>query len=274
MSKKSGKSTKARRPPPPLSRKTFDLHWLTNRRTSYRYSSLRHHPLKEISGSRDRIRDYLSQAILDHHMHRQRLADRISALGYEGVAEFVGTELPRDDKTRKGNFGEIVASEHLMQRHGYRMPVFKIRFRDSYKLPMRGEDIVAFQMDSENRISRVVIGEAKTLLRFRNSTLLDAHERLITAYRPRPMTLSMLAEILYDRGDVDLAGEIDRISDMLMKRRFPRSNWIFMITERRKRDTFRRLEEHDDVISDLNCASLALEDLTEFIHDLFDNPLP
>jgi hypothetical protein len=207
-------------------------------------------------------------------MNRRRLAERLATLGYEGVAQFILSELPRDDRTRKGNFGEIVASEHLMQRHGYTMPVLKIRFRDSYNLPMRGEDIVAFEMDAEHRIKRVIIGEAKTIQSFRRATLTDAHERLRVAYRPRPMTLSMLAEILYDRGNDSLAREIDSVSDRLMKRGFPRSNWIFMITGRQTEDAFRSLEEQDDLVPDLNCMSLALNELTEFVNDLFDNPLP
>lgn len=274
MPKKHIRSTKAKRSPPTLSRETFDLHWLTHRPTSKDYKRLSHYPLREISGSRNQIRDCLSQALIDHHMNRQRLADRLATLGYEGVAQFIKSELPRDDRTRKGNFGEIVASEHLIQRHGYTMPVFKIRFRDSYNMPMRGEDIVAFEMDAKNHIKSVIIGEAKTIQRFRRATLKHAHERLRIAYRPRPMTLSMLAEILYDRGNDTFALEIDRVSDRLMKRAFPRSNWIFMITERQARDAFRILEEEDDLVPNLNCVSLALEELTEFINDLFDNPIP
>ena len=256
---------------PPLTRGTYDIHWLAEDHTKPSYNRLKHHPLKEKEGSRDRIRDFLSQAIFDHHFHRQRVADRLEALGHEEAARFFASELPRDNKTRKGNFGEVVASENLIQRQGYLMPVFKIRFRDSHDLPMRGEDIVAFEIDAENRIKRIIIGEAKATLKYSKSTVTKALERLNKAYHPRPMTLSMLAEILYETGNEILGRDVDRVSYELMSRNFPRDNWIFLINQKQPYDVFGCIEDNEDVIPNLHCASLKLKDMTEFVNDLFDN---
>ncbi|MDL1871192.1 DUF1837 domain-containing protein [Deltaproteobacteria bacterium PRO3] len=255
----------------PVSRDNFDAHWL-EAGVSITYPDLRHHPMREISGSRPRIRDSLSRAIVDHHVHRQRVADRLQALGHVGAAAFFRTELPRDDRTRKGNFGEVVASEHLIQRYGYAMPVFKLRYRDS-NLAMRGEDIVAFKIDNQQRITCVIIGEAKTVTTYNADTVHRAHERLHKAYHPRPMTLGMLAEILYMNGSSALASQIDDIAIHLAKDDFPRENWIFLICQDCPVEPFACLNGNGNIIPDLHCVNLSLSDLTNFVNHLFDHPV-
>ncbi|MGH8645383.1 MAG: Hachiman antiphage defense system protein HamA [Gammaproteobacteria bacterium] len=216
------------------------------------------------------MRDPLSRAIVDHHVHRQRVADRLQALGHSAAAEFLREGLPRDDRTRKGNFGEVVASEHLIQRYGYTMPVFKLRYRDS-NLPMRGEDIVAFKIDHQQRISCVIIGEAKTVVRYSADTVRHARERLKTAYHPRPMTLGMLAEILYGMDNQTLASQIDDIAIRLAKDAFPRENWIFLICQDCPADPLACLNGNGNTLPDLRCANLSLSDLTGFVYQLFDH---
>ncbi|MCK4659367.1 MAG: DUF1837 domain-containing protein [Phycisphaerae bacterium] len=256
---------------PELCRDTYDLHWLTPG-TPQPYTQLEHHPLSEIEGSREVIRDSLSRAIVDHHFHRRRIADRLAALGHTHVARFFREELPRNDRTRKGNFGEVVASEHVIQRYGYSMPVLKIRYRDSHNLPMRGEDIVAFELNAQQQIQRVIVGEAKAVVRYGRATVTQAHERLQKAYQPRPMTLSMIAEILYEVGNDQLEQQIDAVSDHLRSGHFPRDNWIFLINQRQPDDPFRCLEDDQDVVPNLHCANLSISALSEFVTDLFENP--
>lgn len=152
------------------------------------------------------------------------------------------------------------------------MPIFKIRFRDNYDLPMRGEDIVAFKFDTQNRVTRLIIGEAKTTVRYQRSIVRKAHNRLGSAYHPRPMTLAMLAEILYEAGKDALAREIDPVSDELISRGFPRENWIFVINQSQPEDVFGHLEADGQIVQNLHCVNLALQNLSAFVHDLFDDP--
>lgn len=254
-----------------VSRDNFDAHWLEPA-PPVAYPDLLHHPVNEINGSRPRIQAPLSRAVVDHHAHRQRVADRLQALGHAGAAAFFRTELPRNDRTRKGNFGEVVASEHLIQRYGYAMPVFKLRYRDS-NLPMRGEDIVAFKIDGQQRITCVIIGEAKTIATYSADTVRRAHERLQTAYHPRPMTLGMLAEILYTMDNAALASQIDDIAIRLARDAFPRENWIFLICQQCPADPFACLNGNGNTLPDLHCVNLSLADLTAFVNHLFDHPV-
>lgn len=255
----------------PVGRDNFDAHWLEPGFPAV-YPNLRHLPMNEIEGSRARIINPLSRAVVDHHAHRQRIADRLQALGHADAATFFRDELPRNDRTRKGNFGEVVASEHLIQRYGYTMPVLKLRYRDS-NLPMRGEDIVAFKIDEQQRITCVIIGEAKTVSTYSADTVRRAHERLQTAYHPRPMTLGMLAEILYTMDNAALASQIDDIAIRLARDAFPRENWIFLICQECPADPFACLNGNGNTVPNLHCVNLSLADLTAFVNHLFDHPV-
>ena len=221
---------------------------------------------------RERIRRLLGEAIVEHHFHQQRIANILEQLAHTNAAAVLRENLPRSEKTRKGNFGEIVASEHLVQRYGYEMPVFKLRFRDHYDQPMRGEDIIGFVRDKNGRITVLCGGEAKTIATYASRTVVDAYARLTKTYRPRAETLSLLAEILYDRGDGSLAREVDRIHLALASTPVARDAWIMLITENRPDDPFGKIEELTDVIPSLSCVNLSLPGLSELVNDLFDTP--
>ena len=255
------------------SRETYDAYWLHGRSDERSEAPQGHEEvfLTEMPGSRGTVAGLISSAIVDHHFHRARIADRLADLGYSEAAAFFADELPKTNNTRKGNFGEVIASEHLIQRYGFRMPVFKLRFRDVRDMPMRGEDIVAFRMNQEGQIEEVIVGEAKTVVRYRGSTVKEAHDRLREAYYPRPMTLSMLSEILYESGNAETARQIDRVSDALARGDFDRSNWIFLINEKQPADAFACLDDKNQ-IPNLNCIGIELPGLTEFINSLFERP--
>ncbi len=255
----------------PLSRDNFDKFWLENI-SPLDYKKLLHKPLKEKAHSRNVVAPHIRQAIIDHHLNNKRIADWLNKLGHNKTASEIAANLPKDDRTRKGNFGEVIASEHLLQRHGYSMPVFKLRYRDSHNMPMRGEDIVAFVLTPKGRISKICIGEAKTLTTFASRTVLDAHDRIKSSYHPCPETLSMLANILYEIGNEKLGSEIDRISRLLATKDFPTDNWIFLITGNNPRNPFGEIEKLEDIIEPLICVDLHLPNLTVFVNDLFNNP--
>lgn len=252
-----------------LSRQTYDLHWL-----DISTSKVGNRPFEQLQGNerdgqREAVQPFLSEAVVDHHISRMRISACLQDLGHLKAAAFFAHEMPRNARTRKGNFGEVVASEHLIQRYGYSMPVYKLRHRDSH-LPMRGEDIVAFELNEERHIVRLIIGEAKAVRSFRRGTVTDAHDRLKSAFNPRPMTLSMLSNILYERGDDALGAQVDRVSFALLENGFPRSNWIFLINESQPDDPFAVLADNDEVVGDLICLGIKLGDFDGLVEALFD----
>jgi len=255
-----------------VNRDNFDAFWLEPGDSDKGYAKFQHLPVKEKEGVRKSVKVALIEAILDHHFHCETIKGALERLGFVKAAEFFSTRLPKEERTRKGNFGEVVASEHLRQRYGYKMPVFKLRFMDNPDMPMRGEDIVAFEIAEDNKITAICIGEAKTLERYNQNQVEKAHKRLVIAYHPYPVTLSLISNILHERGAHDLAEQIDVILETLGLRPFPRHNWLFVITGDQPRDPFGPIEEIDSVVENLRTVSFHLPRLSLFINEVFENP--
>jgi len=255
-----------------VKRNNFDTFWLETDASGKGYTKFKHLPLKEKHGARESIKPALATAILDHHFHCETIKGALERLGFAKAARYFSTRLPKQENTRKGNFGEVIASEHLRQRHRYKFPVFKLRFMETPNMPMRGEDIVAFKIDEDNKITAICIGEVKTLERYNQNQVEKAHKRLVMAYHPYPVTLSLICTILHERGDHDLAEQIDVILETLGLRPFPRHNWLFIITGDRPRDPFGPIEEIDSVVENLRTVSLHLPRLSLFVNEIYENP--
>jgi len=255
-----------------VNRGNFDAFWLEPGDSDKGYAKFQNLPVKEKEGVRESVKLALIEATLDHHFYRQIIKGALERLGFAGAAKYFSTRLPKEDRTRKGNFGEVVTSEHLRQRYSYEMPVFKLRFMDNPNMPMRGEDIVAFEIAEDNKIAAICIGEAKTLERYNRDHVKKAHKRLVIAYHPYPVTLSLISNVLHERGDHDLAEQIDIILETLGLRPFPRHNWLFVITGDQPRDPFDPIERIDSVVENLRTVSLHLPQLSSFINEIFENP--
>lgn len=258
-----------------ITRENFDSHWLQPGREPTEANE-KFDPVNfnEAEGIRYRVFPSLVAAVYDHHVHPARVSSKLRRLGYPRTAEALLESLPKSDRTRKGNFGEVVASEHLRQRHGLQMPVFKLRYADNPEMPQRGEDIVAFEIDVEHGIVSLCIGEAKVRITSDGAAVREAHERLSDAYHPYPVALSLIASVLHDQGAHDLADQVDELMEDLAGGNFPRTNWIFVITENQPRDAFKVLVEQEEVVENLRCIHIQLDDLGSFVTSLFESPLP
>ena len=254
-----------------LTRSNFDGHWLAAAVRNAAYTSFTHLPHAERAGLRDQIKEHLAAALLDHHIARGYLR-ALRRRSFRKAAEYLTGRLPADDRTRTGNFGVVLASEHLRQRHGYEMPVFKLRFMDNPRMPMRGEDLVAFRLDRRRAIVALCIGESKALQEFDARQVADAHERLKLAYRPHPVSLLLISNILHEKGD-SLADQIDVLLETLGTRPVRRENWIFIITGNRPRDPFSAIQGLPDIVDNLSCVDVQIKELNGLITELFDRPL-
>jgi hypothetical protein len=262
-----------------ITRENFDGHWLRQRRGRKAAKASKTPKFKAVSfeeseGIRDEVHNPLLLAVYDHHVHPDRVASKLRRLGYDEAAKALLENLPKADATRKGNFGEVVASEHLRQRHGFDMPVFKLRYADNPHMPLRGEDLVAFEMDPKKGIAALCIGEAKVRTTNSAAAVREAHERLSDAYHPYPVALSLIASVLHDQGAHGLADQVDELMEMVADGRFPRSNWIFVITENRPKDAFEVLVDEEETFENLICVHVQLDGLGGLVTSLFESPLP
>jgi len=111
----------------------------------------------------------------------------------------------------------------------------------------RGEDILGFEVNEKQRVLSICLGEAKALGDYRVSAVREAHDRLANAFNPFPVSLSLIANILYERGDTDLADQIEDIIAHLASKSFPLKNWIFIICGAESKTPFHVIERTREI---------------------------
>jgi len=256
-----------------VDRNNFDRIWLTLGAKDLRYTKFEHSPLRESAGIRDSIKLALKEAVVDHHKHSGEVAGLLEKHGFRKASQILSSQLPRNHNTRMGNFGEVVSSEHLRQRYGYAMPVFKLRFAENFQMSPRGEDIIGFEMNDKNQILSICLGEAKTLGTYKISAVEEAHERLANAFNPFPVSLSLIASVLSEREDTYLANQVQEIMARLASKPFPRRNWIFIICGHEPQTPFDAIEIKRQIVKNLSCVDVYLQDLQDLVREIFDAPL-
>ena len=122
----------------------------------------------------------MTQWIVRHHISPGNIeGDRIrrEALARQGLVDPT-QRFPINTKTQKGNWAEILFTEYVAASSNAQLPVYRLRYNPNVDQSMKGDDVLAFDLDS-NPV-RVLVGEAKfrtTPSRQVVSELLDALEK-------------------------------------------------------------------------------------------------
>lgn len=129
----------------------FIIHWLTDS-SGNKYKKFRHLELVEKSGAREDILEPLTTVIFIHHnspdAFEKDIKYLIKELGYSETEAVIEVDRrPRDENIRKGNFGEVLASEYLKQKEGYLIPVYRLRYSQHSDASPPGDDVLAFKLD-------------------------------------------------------------------------------------------------------------------------------
>lgn len=240
------------------------------------YSRFDHLVLRERPGVRGEILPQLAALAVEHHAHPRSVAF-FQSHGFSKLAEYISTRLPSSHIARMGNFGEVLATEHLRQCHGVCFPIFKLRFTDNPQMPARGEDAVGFLLDAAGRIAEVCVGEAKTIAEFRKKVVTDAHVRLRDGCHPYPVTLGLIAEILRAGEKHTEADAVEELMVTLSRKEIPRQNWIFLITGDAPDKPFAVLEDESEtnpLLSPLTCVQLHLPEVKKLVDAIFTAAIP
>jgi len=172
--------------------------------------------------------EILQAAVPTHYCKPQTVRKWLGKWGYHETLAVVKEKMPSQKKARSGDIGEILATEYVNRKLEFKVPIFRLRWRDHRELPLRGDDLLAIQFDSEGRV-HFLKGEAKSRKSLSGAVVQEASEALqCHDGRPGPHTLNFVVERLYDIGEDDLA---DAIEDYLSGKRIPRKRVThFMFT--------------------------------------------
>lgn len=151
----------------------------------------------------------MAQWIVTHHVKPEAIErDRVrrEALARQGLVDPV-QRFPINLSTQKGNWAEILLAEYVAASCAAELPVYRLRYNPNVDQSMKGDDVLAFDLDS-NPV-RVLVGEAK----FRSTPSKAAVEQLVGALVKShsgniPASLQFVADLLFESGNNELGEKV------------------------------------------------------------------
>jgi hypothetical protein len=159
--------------------------------------------LTEKNDGRDTIKALLCKTVRSHYDSLDRIADEVMRLGYKLAAAILRERLPRSKKPRSGDLGEILASELVEEKLGFRVPVRRMRYKDGREVPLRGDDFIGVGYDKDDGLW-LLKGESKSREVLDKKTVTEARDALNRNNgRCTPISLLFVADRLLDRDGDD-----------------------------------------------------------------------
>lgn len=248
----------------------FMEEWLERGTPRPTYTRFRHVPLSERADKRDHVFKLLAGTIFIHHNDPEEYREIVADLGYERAAQEFDKR-PHDDKTRKGNFGEILASEYLRQVERYDLPVYRLRLNTNPDTSLRGEDVLAFKLGNPDGTGReICVAEAKVMSQYDKDEVGAAHKQLRSGHRPKPNSFTFVCSVLWQKGQREKAATIRAFLNRSTPHPPLRRNFLMLVTGSRPRNPFQVIEDEPEVVVNLTAANLSLTDLTNLVNELFE----
>lgn len=248
----------------------FIKRWLQLYPPNTGYRTFKWVPLEEQQTTRPQILPLLARTVFVHHNDPIEFKEIVAELGYKRAAELFDKR-PRDDKTRKANLGEIIASEYLRQQEGYELPVYRLRWNTNPDTSMRGEDALAFKFgDADGRGRELCVAEAKVMSRFESQTVLEACVQLGRGKRPRPNSIPFVCSVLRLEGKPDKARLVLTFLNRITRHRPRRTYFLLLVTGNRTREPFSVLKTVQ-VPRNLTAANVYVKDLNRLINRVFSS---
>lgn len=176
----------------------------------------KHRALTEIYSIRDRALNQMAQWIVKYHLNdaaKSVIEKKRSILERNDLSVFIDklNILPLEDKTRKGNLGEITLIEYLKESKRYDPLIYKLHYNPNFNQSMKGDDVLLF--NKNNLEEEVVYGECKYRTSPSKKVILDIVENL-QGIKSIPISILFVANCLYNKGEKGLA---DRLIDVQIK---------------------------------------------------------
>ena len=203
--------------------------------------------------------------IVTHHTSPEvieRDRKRREALARQGLSDPTPSCLPTSDKTQKGNWAEILLAEYVAASCGAQLPVYRLRYNTNVDQSMKGDDVLAFDLDSDP--VRVLVGEAK----FRSSPTKDVVESLVGALAKShsaniPASLQFVANQLFISGKNELGEKVAACNTLFAQGRL-RLDYVGLLVSKKTAHQY----VHDNAkasIRRLAVISLGLSDPSKLV---------
>ena len=188
----------------------------------------RHRYLSEKNENREQAIETIANWLVTYHLSKSKstaLCKKQKILEKYDFEEYAKSlhVFPNADKTKKGNFGEVILTEYLSQVSEIKVLIFKLHYNPNVDQSMKGDDVLLI---SENKI---ILGESK----FRATPTKEAVEeasQLMSNTLALPMSLGFISDILFEQGQVELAEGILDIQYRMSRTNFDIKNIGFLLS--------------------------------------------
>lgn len=177
--------------------------------------------LLEREGMRAPAVSAISEMLLRHHAspdairRSEQQLDIMRRLGMEPAQLRLG-RFPANPSTRKGNFAEIILAEYIVAASGVTLPVYRLRYNPNIEQSMKGDDVLAFDLDAEP--VRIVVGEAKFRGASSVAAVREIVDGLLKSYKAGlPISLQFIADRLFEEGHVELGTRVSECAILLAR---------------------------------------------------------
>ena len=171
-----------------------------------------HRALTEANGARPSAVKCLRKMLVEHHAspeafkrseHQRKAMERLG-LGKEQARL---RRFPTNPATQKGNLAETFLAEYVVAASRLVLPVYRLRYNPNVDQSMKGDDVLAFDLDS-NPV-RLVVGEAKFRGISSAAAVTEMVEGLLRSHKGGvPASLQFVADRLFDEGQANLGKRI------------------------------------------------------------------
>ncbi len=260
----------AKRPMPSATHKDFVTTWL-QASPDPQYTSFTCTLLNENGGVRPAVEQALADAVFVHHNDPDTYRQKLAHLGFPATAAALDRR-PRSEKTRLGNFGEVVAAEFLRQVRGHKIPVYRLRYNSNDESSPKGDDVLAFEFADKSRGVKdtVIVAEVKVRSTHRSDAVEEAHDALRHGHRPRPKSFMFVVDVLFKEGKPDEAKRLLDLSHKFGRRSLTRKSVLFLITGNNPKTPFDGLISKRRLAPNLEAVHLPLDQLSNLVTSAFE----
>lgn len=179
--------------------------------------------------------------------------------------------LPYSDLTRKGNLGEILLCEYIHEITNYVQHVAKLRYNPNVEQSMKGDDVLLF--NPSNVHSDVIYGESK-IRKVPDKDVVPEIVNNLQGDKKFPTSINFVIQILRDRGQDELADELDELLCEIANKKVPIRHVGWLISSKgttMSSDVLQRTRNTLEIEPDANLVFVAvgIDNVQQFVDDVY-----
>lgn len=150
----------------------------------------------------------VASAVPNAYVAPTRLAHMLQVLGKKKAAAYLANKLPMSKELRSGDLGEVLCNYYVFQQTEYTQGIWRLRWKDTRTMSMRGEDVLGFALTKTNKL-RVLKAESKSRQSMTSTVIGEARDALCAnGGLPTPHAMAFIADRLDELGNTILSAAI------------------------------------------------------------------